>query len=53
MNRTLAGIMLCFIIFLVGFATWQFFRGNLTAALSTLPFLAIVYLLLVNRRTRE
>jgi len=53
MNKPAALAMLCFIIILVGFATWQFFRGNLEAAMSTLPFLAIVYLFLVNRRKKE
>lgn len=53
MNKPAACVMLCVIIFLVGFATWQFYRGNLGGAMSTLPFLAIVYLLLVNRRRRE
>ena len=50
MNRPAAFVMLCIIIFMVGFATWHFYRGNLAAAVSTLPFLAIVYLFLVNRR---
>lgn len=53
MNKLLAIAMLCFTIVLVGVATWGFYTGNLGAALSTLPFLAIVYLLLVNRRSRE
>ncbi len=52
MNKPAAYIMLCFIIFLVGFGTWQFYLGNLEAAISTLPFLAIVYLFMVNRRKK-
>jgi hypothetical protein len=53
MNKPAALAMLCSIIFMVGFTTWQFYQGNLAAAMSTLPFLAIVYLFMINRRTRE
>ena len=53
MNRPAALVMLCFVIFLVVFATWQFYQGNLEAAMSTLPFLVIVYLFMVNQRKRE
>ncbi len=53
MTRSAASAMLCFIIFLISFGTWQFYRGNLEGAFSTLPFLVIVYLLMVNRRRRE
>ncbi len=52
MSKPAAVLMLCFIIFLVGFATWQFYAGNLAGAMSTLPFLAIVYLIMVNRSRR-
>ncbi len=52
MNKPAAFIMLCFTLFVVGFATWQFYLGNLAGAMSTLPFLAIVYLFMVNRRTK-
>ncbi len=53
MNKSAAIVMLCFIIFQVVFSTWQFYQGNLAGAMSTLPFLAIVYLFLVNRSRRE
>ena len=53
MSKPAALAMLCFIIFLVLVATWQFYQGNLEAAMSTLPFLVIVYLFMVNRRKRE
>lgn len=50
MNRLLALFVLCFIMLLVGFSTWQFYAGNLTAGMSTLPFLAIAYLFVINQR---
>jgi len=53
MTRPAAIVMLCFIIILVAFATWQFYVGNLEAGMSALPFLVIVYLFMVNRRKRE
>ena len=53
MSKPAALAMLCFIFFLVVFGTWQFYAGNLEAAMSTLPFLVIVYLFMVNRRKRE
>ena len=53
MSKPAAVAMLSFILLLVVFATWQFYQGNLEAAMSTLPFLVIVYLLMVNRRKQE
>jgi hypothetical protein len=53
MTRFTAIVMLCFIIILVAFATWQFYVGNLEAGMSALPFLVIVYLFMMNRRKRE
>lgn len=53
MNKPLAFFILCFIIMLVGFSTWQFYAGNLAAGLSTLPFLAVAYLFVINQRTKE
>lgn len=50
MNRTAAIAVLSFIILLIGFATWQFYAGNLEAGMSALPFLVIIYLYLVNQR---
>ncbi len=53
MNRLLAILVLCFVVMMVGFSTWQFYAGNLPAGLSVLPFLAIAYLFVINRRNRE
>lgn len=49
MGRYGALVMLCCVIVLVGFSTWNFYRGDLVAGASSLPLLAIVYLLMVNR----
>lgn len=43
-------LLIIFVIFLVGFSTWQLFHGNLEAAFSSLPFLLIVYLFVIRRR---
>ena len=43
-------LLTLFVFFLVGFSTWQLFRGNLEAAFSSLPFLLIIYLFVMRRR---
>jgi len=55
-NRTLqnklpATLLIIFVLILVAFSTWQLFAGNLEAAFSSLPFLLIVYLFVMRRRT--
>jgi hypothetical protein len=44
-------LLFMFVLFLVGFSTWQLFHGNLEAAFSSLPFLLIVYLFVIRRRS--
>ena len=44
-------LILIFVIFLVAFSTWQLFHGNIEAAFSSLPFLLIVYLFVMRRRS--
>jgi hypothetical protein len=44
-------LLISFVIFLVAFGTWQLFLGNLEAAFSSLPFLLIIYLFVMKRRT--
>jgi hypothetical protein len=44
-------LLLIFVLFLVAFSTWQLFHGNLAAAFSSLPFLLIVYLFVMRRRS--
>jgi hypothetical protein len=42
-------LLFVFVLFLVGFSTWQLFHGNLEAAFSSLPFLLIIYLFVMRR----
>jgi TRAP-type C4-dicarboxylate transport system permease small subunit len=44
-------LLFIFVLFLVAFGTWELFQGNLEAAFSTLPFLFIIYLFVVSRRS--
>jgi F0F1-type ATP synthase assembly protein I len=44
-------LLFIFVLFLVAFCTWQLFQGNLEAAFSTLPFLLIIYLFVIRRRS--
>lgn len=44
-------LLTLFVLFLVAFSTWQLFQGNLEAAFSSLPFLLIVYLFVMRRRS--
>ena len=44
-------LLTMFVLFLVAFSTWQFFRGNFEAAFSSLPFLLIIYLFVIRRRS--
>jgi hypothetical protein len=44
-------LLFLFVMFLVTFSTWQLFHGNLEAAFSSLPFLLIVYLFVMRRRS--
>jgi hypothetical protein len=50
LNKLPAILLTVFVVFLVGFSTWQLFHGNMEAAFSTLPFLLIVYLFVMRRR---
>jgi len=44
-------LLFIFVLFLVAFSTWQMFHGNLEAAFSSLPFLLIIYLFVMRRRS--
>jgi hypothetical protein len=44
-------LLTIFVIFLVGFSTWQMYHGNFEAAFSSLPFLLIIYLFVMRRRS--
>ena len=43
-------LLTVFVLFLMGFSTWQLFHGNIEAAFSSLPFLLIIYLFVMRRR---
>lgn len=43
MKKPLAILTIIFTLFLVVFATWHLFKGNLEAAFMPLPFLIIIY----------
>lgn len=51
LNKLAVILLFIFVLFLVAFGTWQLFHGNLEAAFSTLPFLLIVYLFVMRRRS--
>jgi len=51
LNKLPVILLFIFVIFLVSFSTWQLFHGNLEAAFSSLPFLLIIYLYVMRRRT--
>jgi hypothetical protein len=51
MKKLPAILLFMFVLFLVGFSTWQLFLGNLEAAFSSLPFLLILYLFVMRRRS--
>ncbi len=42
-------MLLCFIVAVFGFATWQLFLGRFEAAFSALPFLVICYFFVRTR----
>ena len=44
-------LLIIFVLILVSFSTWQLFHGNLEAAFSSLPFLLILYLFVMRRRS--
>jgi hypothetical protein len=52
MTKSVAYFTICFTLAVMGFGTWQLFTGNLTAAFSSLPFLLIIYLY-VMQATRK
>jgi len=43
MNKLTAIAIIFFTIFLIVFATWHLFNGNLEAAFMPLPFLLVIY----------
>jgi hypothetical protein len=52
-RKIFACIMIGVVLLLVAFATWEMFRGNLAAAMSTFPVLVVVYLFVLAERGRR
>ena len=48
MSKPVAYFTICFALTVIGFGTWQLFVGNFTAAFSSLPFLLIIYLYVIQ-----
>ncbi|SNB47445.1 hypothetical protein SAMN06269301_2934 [Geobacter sp. DSM 9736] len=53
MRRVWALIQICIVIGIVGFATFQLFKGNFAAGMSVMPLLLIYYLFLASRNRRD
>jgi hypothetical protein len=51
MNKFAVILLLFFVLTMVAFSTYQLFHGNLEAAFSSLPFLFIVYLFVMRKRS--
>lgn len=44
MRKPAAIFIFLFTLAVIGFGTWQLFKGNLEAAFSAFPFLLIIYI---------
>jgi len=44
MSRPNALLLIAYILTIIGYSTWQMFKGNFETAFSSLPFLIIAYL---------
>lgn len=53
MLKMVAGIQLIFILVIVGFSTYQLFRGRFDLALGVLPFLMVYYIFITVRNRRK
>ncbi len=51
--KFVAGLQILIIIAIVGFATWQLFLGNFTAAMTTFPLLVIYWFFLTAWQKRS
>jgi hypothetical protein len=50
MKKISAYLLILLVVVVVGFSTWQLFRGNLEAAFSSLPLLLVTYFFLKLNR---
>lgn len=53
MSKPLAYFIICFALAVILFGTWQLFAGNFTAAFSSLPFLLIIYLYVIQSTRKQ
>lgn len=53
MFKIAAWVQLVFIFFLVGFSTYQLFKGRFELALGVLPFLMVYYIFVTARRKKK
>lgn len=53
MFKIAAWVQLVFILFLVGFSTYQLFRGRFELALGVLPFLMVYYIFITAKRKKQ
>ncbi len=45
-----SALLLVVVVLLVGYSTWELFRGNFGISMATFPLLAIAYLFIMSRR---
>lgn len=50
MEKTTAAIQILFVLAIVGFGTFELFRGNFAASMATFPMLVVYYLFIYARR---
>jgi hypothetical protein len=51
MHKVSVILLLAFVLVIIAFSTYQLFNGNLEAAFSALPFLFIIYLFVMRKRS--
>ena len=52
-SRIAALLQVLVVLAVIGYGTFELFRGNFTVMMATMPFLLIFYLFLTYRRRRE
>jgi len=53
MSKSIAYFTICFALAVIVFGTWQLFAGNFTAAFSSLPFLLIICLYVIQTTKKQ
>ena len=53
MIKAVAIIQLLFILFIVGFSTYQLFQGRFDLSLGVLPFLLVYYVFITARKRKK